>query len=94
LKYDLSSGIRERLPFPEGHVGYEMSFARRDGGREEDDGYLVGFVTNEGDLTTEFWITPSKFLADGPVARLKLPQRVPPKFHGRWVPAVTLASRG
>jgi carotenoid cleavage dioxygenase-like enzyme len=87
LKYDLTSGKREHLRFPEGHVGYEASFAPRNGGKEEDDGYLVGFVTNEMDLTTEFWITPSRSLADGPVARVKLPQRVPPKFHGRWVPA-------
>ena len=87
LKYDLLSGRREHLPFPGGHIGYEASFAAREGGAGEDDGYLVGFVTNEIDLTSEFWITPSRCLADGPIARVKLPQRVPPKFHGRWIPA-------
>jgi carotenoid cleavage dioxygenase-like enzyme len=38
-------------------------------------------------LTSEFWITPAQALADGPVARVKLPQRVAPKFHGRWLSA-------
>jgi carotenoid cleavage dioxygenase len=87
VKYDLRSGGRERLPFPGGLIGNEVSFAPRDGGAGEDDGYLVGFVTSEADLTSEFWITPARALADGPVARVKLPQRVAPKFHGRWIPA-------
>src|SRR3990167_4053440 len=53
LKYDLASGRHERLRFPDGHIGYEATFAPRDGGSGEDDGYLVGFVTNEADLTTD-----------------------------------------
>jgi carotenoid cleavage dioxygenase len=87
LKYDLAQGHRERLRLPDAHIGYEVSFAPRDGSVQEDDGFLVGFVTNEADLTSEFWITSAQALADGPVARVKLPQRVPSKFHGRWLPA-------
>lgn len=86
LKYDLKRGTREWLRFPDGHIGYEVSFAPREGATEEDDGYLVGFVTNEAALETELWITPARALQDGPVARVQLPQRVPPKFHGRWIP--------
>jgi carotenoid cleavage dioxygenase len=87
LKYDLQRGTREQLRFPQGSIGYEASFAPRDGGQGEDDGYMVGFVTREDALTTEFWITPARALASGPVARVQLPQRVVPKFHGRWIPA-------
>jgi carotenoid cleavage dioxygenase len=87
IKYDLTSGGRERLAFPEDHFGYEVSFAPRDGAGAEDDGYVVGFVTDQAAMTTEFWITPSRAFADGPVARVRLPQRVPPKFHGRWLSA-------
>ena len=87
LKYDLAQGRRERLRLPDGHIGNEVSFAPRDGSTHEDDGFLVGFVTNEVDSTSEFWITPAQALADGPVARVKLPQKVPPKFHGRWLSA-------
>jgi len=87
LKYDLAQGRQEHLRLPHGHIGYEVSFAPRDGGACEDDGYLVGFVTNEADLTSEFWITPAQAVAEGPVARVKLPQKVAPKFHGRWLSA-------
>jgi carotenoid cleavage dioxygenase-like enzyme len=87
LKYDLTQRRRERLCLPDGHIGYEVSFAPRDGSAGEDDGYLVGFVTNEADLTSEFWIIPAQALVEGPVARVKLPQRVAPKFHGRWLSA-------
>lgn len=90
LKYDVQTGIRQRLAFPENHIGYEASFAPRDDARGEDDGYLVGYVTNRTDLTSELWITPSRAFAEGPVARVKLPQKVPPKFHGRWLPASVL----
>jgi carotenoid cleavage dioxygenase-like enzyme len=87
LKYDLHNGARELLRLPAGQTNYEASFASRDGGTAEDDGYLVSFVTDETQLTTEFWITPARALADGPVARIALPQKVAPKFHGRWIPA-------
>ncbi len=86
-KYDLDSGRRVDLSFPDHHIGYEQSFAPRSGATEEDDGYLVGYVTDKNSLESEFWITPAKTLEDGPVARIKLPQRVPPKFHGRWLDA-------
>jgi carotenoid cleavage dioxygenase-like enzyme len=92
LKYDLVQRRRERLRLPDGHIGYEVSFAPRDGSAGEDDGFLVGFVTNEADLTSEFWITPAQALAEGPVARVKLPQKVAPKFHGRWLSADKLRS--
>lgn len=84
-KYDLATGKRKTLRFPDHHIGYEASFAPRAGALDEDDGYVVGFVTDKNCLTSEFWITPSKAFEDGPVARIRLPQKVPPKFHGRWV---------
>jgi carotenoid cleavage dioxygenase len=87
LKYDLQTGGRDRLGLPAHHIAYEASFAPRDGGTGEDDGYVVGFVTNTAEMTTEFWITPSRAFAGGPVARVRLPQRAPPKFHGRWLSA-------
>lgn len=87
IKYDLATGRKEIHNLPDGQFCYEASFVARDGGRDEDDGYLLNFVTSEADMTSEFWITAARDLHAGPVARVKLPQRVPPKFHGRWVPA-------
>jgi carotenoid cleavage dioxygenase len=87
VKYDLATGARARLAFPPGRSGNEFSFAPRDGGSGEDDGYLVGFVTDEAELRSELWIVPAQALSDGPIARVELPQRVAPKFHGRWIAA-------
>jgi carotenoid cleavage dioxygenase len=90
IKYDLQRQARTRLPFPPGWSGNEFSFAPREGSAGEDDGYLVGFVTDEARLTSEFWIVPADAIEDGPVARVRLPQKVPPKFHGRWIPRSAL----
>ena len=91
IKYDLDADSAERIDFPKGHFGYEASFAPREGAASEDDGYVIGFVTDEASLTTEFWITPSQDFSAGPLARIRLPQKVPPKFHGRWLSADKLA---
>ena len=50
LKYDLQSGLVERLRLPTGYITSEQSFAPRIGGRPEDDGFLVGFVTDTSSL--------------------------------------------
>jgi len=34
---------------------------------------------------SEVWIIDAQKLADGPVARVILPQRVPHGFHSTWV---------
>ena len=87
FKYDLKTEQKRHLKLPGNHIASEMSFAPRENANEEDDGYLIGFVTDKTTMTSEFWITPAQTIEDGPVARVKLPQRVPPKFHGRWVPS-------
>jgi len=48
---------------------------------------MIGYVSNEAEKTSELWITAASDYAAGPVARIKLPRRVPPGFHGRWIPA-------
>jgi carotenoid cleavage dioxygenase-like enzyme len=90
IKYDLRTDRKQSLQLPPHQLCYEASFAPRDGGDGEDDGYLVNFVTNELDSTSEFWVTRARDIEGGPVARVSLPQRVPPKFHGRWLPASLL----
>ncbi|MFM6993293.1 MAG: carotenoid oxygenase family protein [Rhodoferax sp.] len=63
----------------------EHSFAPKDQAVAEDDGYLVGFMWD--DLTARSYATvfDARNVAQGPVARIALPQRVPNGFHATWV---------
>ena len=85
-KINLKTYQREDLLFPEGSFGYEPCFAAAHESASEEDGYVVGYVTDAHANTSEFWITKADDFAAGPVARIPLPQRVPPGFHGRWIP--------
>jgi carotenoid cleavage dioxygenase len=60
---------------------------------EEDAGYLMTFVTDEATLQSELVVYDAASMASAPVARLRLPQRVPHGFHGAWVSADHLAAQ-
>ncbi len=92
VKYDLTTG---------GYVAYsagpqyfynEPGFAPRDKAESEDDGYLVTLVWNPVDLRSEIQVFDCKDarLAQGPVARIVLPRRVPHGFHATFVSQQTL----
>jgi carotenoid cleavage dioxygenase len=90
VKYDLVSGRCERYDYGSGIFGSEVSFAPREGAQAEDDGYLVGFVTDTRDWTSACWIFDAHDVAAGPVAKLSLPHRLPGGFHAVWVEGAEL----
>ena len=67
----------------------------------EDEGYLLAYVTKEGGAnatggdphTSELWVMDAATMAQEPLARVQLPQRVPWGFHGLWVSAEDLATQ-
>ena len=92
VKYDLRTG---------GYVAYsagpqffynEPGFAPRDNSQSEDDGYLVGLVWNPVDRRSEVQVFDCRGarMAEGPVARILLPRRVPHGFHATFVSQQTL----
>ena len=92
VKYDITTG---------GYVAYsagpqyfynEPGFAPRDNSQSEDDGYLVMPVWNPVDARSEIQVFDclGARLAEGPVARILLPQRIPHGFHATFVSAKTL----
>ncbi|MFK7988030.1 MAG: carotenoid oxygenase family protein [Sandaracinaceae bacterium] len=86
-KYDLEGG-RQRHTFGDGVYGSEVGFARREGGHEEDDGYLVSFVHDlADDQTSQLWVYDAKDIERGPVCRAEVPQRVPLGFHATFMEA-------
>ncbi len=84
-KYDLRTYERQDILFPAGLVCNEPNFVPADDPKAEDDGYVVAFVTDSVRLTSELWIIRADDFTAGPVAKIRLPQRVPAGFHGRWV---------
>jgi carotenoid cleavage dioxygenase-like enzyme len=87
VKYDLERGTQEHHAWGEGRFGGEAVFAPRPGAREEDDGWLVTFVYDAADDSTELHVLDARDVAQPPVARVRMPRRVPIGFHGTWVPA-------
>jgi len=87
IKYDYGRGATaESYSYPSGWFGGETVFAAREGSDGEDDGYLVTFVVEEARGTSECQVFDAARLADGPVCRLGIPQRVPTGYHTCWIP--------
>ncbi len=83
-KYDLSTGGYEQHDFPPGVFGSEPAFAPSSG--KEDDGWVVT-ITSSLDGQSEALVIDPKNFSGPPVARVKLPQRVPAGFHATWAKA-------
>ncbi len=86
LKHDLHTGERRAFDHGLGRAAGEPVFVAREGGTAEDDGWLVTFVHDLGEGTTDFVVMDAgDFDRADYVARVPLPQRVPFGFHGNWV---------
>jgi 8'-apo-carotenoid 13,14-cleaving dioxygenase len=85
LKHDLQTGQRWELDHGPGRAAGEPVFVARQGGEAEDDGWLLTFVHDLGEGTTDFVVMDAAELERGYVAKVPLPQRVPFGFHGNWV---------
>lgn len=87
VKYDLNTG---------GYIAYsagpqffynEPGFAPRDNSQSEDDGYLVMPVWNPHEQQSEIQVFDclGSRMANGPIARVILPRRIPHGFHATFV---------
>lgn len=91
IKYDHDTATSTTHEYGAGRFGGETTFAPRAGSIIEDDGYVLTFVTDERDGASELVVLDAQRVADGPVARVLFPQRVPIGYHTWWVPARDLA---
>lgn len=89
VKHDLVTGHEERWQFGEGVFASETPFAPRVGATAEDDGYLVTFTTDIGRDISECQIFDASRVADGPVAAVRLPERISSGTHSHWAPGDT-----
>jgi carotenoid cleavage dioxygenase-like enzyme len=85
IKYDLNSGKSQTHEFGHGCYGGEAVFAPRPGATTEDDGWLVTFVYDTSDETSQLVVVNAQDINAEPIARVLIPQRVPYGFHGTWI---------
>ncbi len=86
-KHDLQAGTRQVHDFGEGRVAGEFVYVPRAGATAEDDGWLMGLVIDRTSESTDLAILDAARFGAAPLARITIPHRVPPGFHGNWVPA-------
>jgi len=85
FKHDMETGARQVHDFgPDRHPG-EFVFVPAHAEAAEDEGWLIGFVVNMGDETTDLVILDARNFEGTPQASIRIPHRVPPGFHGNWV---------
>ena len=85
VKYDLERDRSETFEWGPGRIGAEVVFAPRDEGVDEDDGWLITFVNDLREGRSELVVLDARAVSEGPVARMKLPRRVPFGFHAEWL---------
>ena len=86
IKHDLQAGKRATHEFGPHRFPGEFVFVPKQAGAAEDEGWLMGYVVNMGDQTTDLVILDAQRFAGPPQAVVHIPHRVPSGFHGNWVP--------
>jgi len=93
IKYDFSNGSSQTHEFGAGRYGGEAVFVPRPDTTVEDDGWLVTFVYDMNEETSELVVVNAQDITAEPVARVLIPQRVPYGFHGAWVSQEQIAKQ-
>jgi len=91
VKNDLETGKSTEYLLPEGRYASEAPFAPRIGSVDEDDGYLVSFITDENTGTSECVLLDARRIEEGPVVRIALPHKLCSGTHSCWADRALLA---
>jgi carotenoid cleavage dioxygenase len=86
IRIDGKTGDQTVISLGEGRTAGEWVMVPRHESAAEDDGWLLSLVHDAATDRSELVVLPAADPADGPVARVLLPNRVPLGFHGNWVP--------
>jgi carotenoid cleavage dioxygenase-like enzyme len=81
---DRSTGRRQTYLLPGGDQISEPVFAPR--GPEEGDGWIMAVAWRAAEERSEVLLFEAREVQSGPIATVKMPQRIPFGFHGSWVP--------
>ncbi len=84
VRLDVQTGEKQSYALPEGVFLSESPMAPRNGATEEDDGYVLTFVTDLNNNSSSALIFAAEDIARGPVAEVGLPQRICAGTHACW----------
>jgi carotenoid cleavage dioxygenase len=84
VKHDLHTGAEQRFTFEDGVYGSETAMAPRAGSTDEDDGYLITLTTDMNADASYCLVFDAARVADGPVCKLALPERISSGTHSTW----------
>ncbi len=87
FKLDMQSGKSQTHIHGDGKVCFEMIFAPHPEKTSEDQGWLIGYVYDTRNDSSEAVILDAQNFSAPPIARIQLPQRVPMGPHGTWIPS-------
>jgi carotenoid cleavage dioxygenase len=89
VRYDLTSGsaVEHRFGTEQspGRPGEAVFVPSTTGPADEGNGWYVGYVYDPARDGSDLVIIDASDFAGDPVARIKLPHRVPYGFHGNWI---------
>lgn len=91
IRHDLAAGTRAVHEFGADRHPGEFVFVPRHAQAAEDEGWLMGFVVDAARQTTDFVILDAQDFSGAPSAVVTIPHRIPPGFHGNWVPQASAA---
>ncbi len=86
VRYDLETGKREIFDGRGTCLPSEAVFVPAGPDAPEGEGWLLAYLHDRDCGPSEFAVFDATRLAAGPIARVRLPQRVPLGFHGSFVP--------
>ncbi len=89
-RHDLKTGSEDHLSLGEGVFGSETAMAPRVGSAGEDDGYLITLTTDMNADASYCLVLDAARLSDGPVCKLKLPERISSGTHSTWADGAEL----
>ena len=84
VKYDTAAGTSSFHDFGPGRSTSEPVFVPASDAAGEDEGWVLSFVYDKADATSQFVVLDASDMTAEPLATIDIPQRVPHGFHGSW----------
>ena len=86
VRHDRTTGEMQRWASGYAAQPDEAIFVPAPGAEGEDEGWLLSMVYNRVDDVSEVVILNAQRVDAGPIAKVRMPRRVPFGFHGTWMP--------